>query len=623
MYIRKSPIKSKKTGGSYFSYRLVESVRVDGKVKQRTLLNLGRHFDVDSSDWHLLAERIDQIVSGEGVQQPTLLDSPSFDTELEVKAQRYASLLLAKLSTPVLNTSEPDQSDITPPDYQRVDMNRLSLSEARSIGAETLSMFMFEGLELDQKLTACGFNQKELSAAMGSIIGRMIHPSSERETHRWLQQNSALGELTGFDYGCLGLDRMYQVGDKLFKYKKAIEAHLGRQEASLFNLQRTIILYDLTNTFFEGQAARNPQAAFGRSKEKRTDCPLVTMGLVLDGEGFPLGSEIFSGNASEPKTLKVMIEQLSDASQLRGSTVVLDAGIATQENLDWLEEHGYHYIVVSRERYKERPELDCGAVVVKDIVDDQVIAKRTVDAETGEIRLYCHSQKRAQKDKAIETQFTLRFEEKLNTLNAGLSKKGTIKKYEKVLQRLGAIKQKYARVSQYYDIEVLADDEKKHAVKILWSHTPEMNKQSDSAGVYCLRSNVTDLSEEALWQTYTMLTDVEACFKSMKSELGLRPIYHQKEERVDAHIFITLLAYHLVHSLRVQLRKEGICLSWNSIRNIMVSQQRVSVSVPTEDGSQIHIRSTTRAEPFHRQIYNALGVKSDPLGARKTVQEIN
>jgi transposase len=190
-----------------------------------------------------------------------------------------------------------------------------------------------------------------------------------------------------------------------------------------------------------------------------------------------------------------------------------------------------------------------------------------------------------------------------------------------ILERLGAMKQKYARVSQHYDIEVITDDEKKHARNIMWCRKQGANKKPDLSGVYCLRTNSTDLSEKALWQTCTMLTDVEACFRSMKSEWGLRPIYHQNEARVNAHIFITLLAYHMVQSLRGQLREKGLCLSWGSIRNIMVSQQRVSVTMPKEEGSQIHIRSTTKAEPAHQHIFSALGVKADSLGARKSVKK--
>ncbi len=544
-------------------------------------------------------------------------DQLSLDDDLEVAAQRYAALVLQKLSSPVAGTALPN--NISSPDYHTVDVNQIDLFKPRSVGAETLSLQALTQLKLDDKLRALGFNEKDLSAAIGSIVGRMLHPGSERETHRWLQQNSALDELIGHDHNTLSLDRLYQVADKLFKNKSEIEAHLAAQESELFNLQRTIILYDLTNTYFEGQALGNSKAAFGRSKEKRSDCPIVTLGLVLDGEGFPLASEIFKGNVSEAKTLETMVSRLHSRSKNKGSIVVLDAGIASQENLDWLKAQGYRYIVVSRERHKERPELSHGAVIVKDVSGDQVIAKRVVDPDTGEIRLYCHSEKREQKDLAIRTQFARRFEDKLKTLNDGLSKKGTTKKCEKIYERLGRLKEKYARVASDYDVKIETDSDKKHALKIVWARKKSGQQKDTTAGVYCLRTDVQDLTEKDLWTTYVMLTDIEACFKSLKSELGLRPIYHQKEERVSAHLFITLIAYHLVHCLRTQLKHKDIVLSWESLRSIMQSQQRISVSMPNNKAQQIHIRTTTKAEPHQQQIYKALGIEPDSLGAIKTV----
>ena len=353
MYIRQSPIKSKKTGGAYFSYRLVESVRVDGKVKQTTLLNLGKHFAVDPAHWNVLAHRINQLIQGAEDSQQTLFNNPTtpLDENLEALAQRYAALLLQKMSAP-LATDDLDktgkQAQLT--DFHRVDINGIHVLQPRSIGAETLALHAFKELQLDVKLRQLGFNEKDLSAAMGTIIGRMIHPGSERETHRWLQNTSALDELIGQDHGTLSLDRLYKISDKLVHNKNSIEAHLCQREKDLFKLKRTIVLYDLTNTFFEGQAKNNSKAAHGRSKEKRKDCPLVTLGLVLDGDGFPLGSNIFEGNVSEPKTLKTMLESLHNAADQQGAIVVMDAGIASQENLDWLKEHAYHYIVVSRAR---------------------------------------------------------------------------------------------------------------------------------------------------------------------------------------------------------------------------------------------------------------------------------
>ena len=617
MFIRKSPIKSKKTGGSYFSYRLVESVRVDGKVKQRTLLNLGKHFVVDPAHWNLLANRIDQLMQRTSETQSDLFELPnSLDSDLEELAQHLSALALQKMSTPIADDSS--INDVASEDFQTVNINQIETLKSRSIGAETLALHAFKQLKLDDKLRDLGFNEKDLSAALGAIIGRMVHPGSERETHRWLQKNSGLDELIGHDHDKLSLDRLYKVADKLLKNKTDIENHLGQKEQELFNLERTIILYDLTNTYFEGQATKNTKAARGRSKEKRKDCPLVTMGLVLDGSGFPLGSEIFEGNVSEPTTLKAMLDGLISTSDHQGSTVVLDAGIASQENLDWLKVNNYHYIVVSRERYKQKPDIDNGAVIVKPIKNDQVIAQRVVDEVTGEIRLYCHSEKREAKDNAIRNQFTLRFEEALTTLNDGLHKKGTTKKYEKILERIGRLKEKHAKVAQDYDITVDTDDDKCLVTKVNWVQQKTVSIKNENSGVYCLRSDDATLSEKELWQTYVMLTEVESSFKSMKSELGMRPIYHQKEERVTAHLFITILAYHLVQTLRFQLKAKDIHLSWEKIRNIMASQQRVTVSMPTIEKQQLHVRTTTKPEVIQKSLYVSLNAEVDPLGSIKT-----
>ena len=179
-------------------------------------------------------------------------------------------------------------------------------------------------------------------------------------------------------------------------------------------------------------------------------------------------------------------------------------------------------------------------------------------------------------------------EEALNKPHDGLNKKGTVKKYSKILERIGRLREKNQRVSQDYRIEVIADDQKKNAIRIEWQRQPQSEQKDKHCGVYCLRTNITDWSEEQLWTTYLILTEIEATFRSLKTELGLRPVYHQKEERVTGHLFIALLAYHLVHTLRYQLKQQGIHLSWNSIRNIMSTQQRMTITLPTEDKT-IHL----------------------------------
>jgi transposase len=629
MYIRRTKTKTLNQSEAYYTYRIVESMRLGQKVKQHTLLNLGKVFSIDPAHWPLLCARIEQILQGSDGLQSEIFDlADELNQTLEAAAQRYSALILHKHSIPVESTvSSAGHTGQTAEgsvesDYHRVDINHLQALDARSIGAETLALHAVQQLQLDQKLTALGFNGVDLAAAIGSIIGRMVAPGSELSTHDWLQHRSCLGEMIDYDYGNLRLTRLYTVSDKLLKHQVALESHLATQESNLFNLQRSVVLYDLTNTYFEGQCHQNPKAQFGRSKEKRSDCPLVTLGLVLDGEGFPLTSQVFPGNASEPATLQTMIADLRKKhSPNEKPIVIMDAGIASQANIDWLTEHGHHYLVVSREQRKRDPREQADAVLVRENSHNKVTVVSETDADTQETRLYCHSEQKAKKEQAIRNRFHIRLEEALNNLHTGLGKKGTTKNYEKILQKIGRLREKNSRVAADYQIDVLPDDKKNNAIAIQWQRQPASQKKDQNSGVYCLRTNISDWSEEQLWNMYIMLTEIEATFRSLKTELGLRPIYHHKEERVTGHLFISLLAYHLVHSLRFQLKQQGIHLSWDSLRNIMSTQQRITLKMPTDDNKTIHLRTTTQAEVRHKKIYDALGVKYDPLGKNKMVMD--
>jgi transposase len=416
---------------------------------------------------------------------------------------------------------------------------------------------------------------------------------------------------------------LYRVSDQLLKHQTALEGFLADQEQSLFDLNRCIVLYDLTNTYFEGQCAGNPKAQFGRSKEKRSDCPLLTLGLVLDGDGFPLGSQVFPGNASEPATLKTMLEGLHGKNPLAmpNPVIILDAGIASAANIAWLVEHDYRYIVVSRERQMKDPREQDHPVLIRDTERSRVRVHCDIDPDSGESRLYCHSEQKAKKEQGIRNRFHERLETALNQLQAGLSQKGTVKNYAKILERIGRLREKNSRVAHDYQIDVTPDAEYKNAIAMTW-HRPGSRAQKDRhCGVYCLRSNIPDWSEEQLWSTYVMLTDIEATFRSLKTELGLRPVYHQKEDRVTGHLFITLLAYHLVHTLRYQLKQQGIHLSWDSIRQRMATQQRLTLILPTDEKKIIYLRTTTRPEVQQQEIYAALGIKPDLLGKHKTIMD--
>jgi len=588
---------------------------VGTQIKQRTLLNLGKDFAIEPTYWPLLAARIAQLLQGSAPHQAELFAiAVDVGQLLEAAAERYSDLIIAKLAQPVATASSEQ-------DIHSVDINHIEAYQARSIGTETLAFHAVMQLQLDQKLAALGFNKIDAAAALGSIIGRMVSPGSELQTHDWLQTRTGLGELLDHDYGSTRLTRLYTISDKLLQHQAALETFLAAQEQTLFDLNRSIVLYDLTNTYFEGQCAQNPKAQFGRSKEKRSDCPLVTLGLVLDGNGFPLSSQDFPGNASEPATLKLMLDGLQRKNPLTGEkpVIIMDAGIASAENIAWITEHGYLYLAVSRERHAQDPRDQDEAVLIREAGQGKVTVYRAIDAETGETRLYCYSDQKAKKEQAIRNRFHVRLEEALDKLNAGLDKKGTLKNYAKILERIGRLREKNSRVASGYRIEVIADDEKNNATGIEWQRQPQSEQKDQHGGVYCLRTNIKNWSEEQLWTTYMMLTGIEATFRSLKTDLGLRPVYHQKEDRVTGHLFITLLAYHLVHTLRYQLKQQGIHLSWVSIRNLMSSQQRLMITLPTDDSKTIHLRTTTQAEARQKQIYAALSIKSDPIGKGKTI----
>lgn len=602
MYIRRTSIKSRKDGSQYYTYRLVESQRTEKGVRQHTLLNLGVDFPLPREQWPDLTKRIEDILGG----QQSLLD---INCDIEKLAQNYASRIIASHQ----DTSDPDGID-----YREVDLDSLEMSRPRSVGGEHVTLEALRFLGLDTKLGELGFNGPQTAAAIGTIIGRACEPGSELATHGWLQERSGLGELIDYDFNDLSLYGMYKVSDQLLKKKAVIEKHLYERERNLFGLQETITLYDLTNTYFEGQCKANGLAAHGHSKEKRTDCPLVTLGLVLDSSGFPRRSHVYEGNVSEPTTLSEMLHDLEKGKTSTGQkpTVVMDAGIATEDNVDWLKEHQYPYLVVSRKKHREFDEAS--SVVVKKDDECTVRAQKVFDEETKETLLYCHSTMREKKDQAIGNRFVNRFEGELQKLNNGLPKKRCLKKYDKVLEKIGRLRQKYSRVSKQYTISVEKDNASGNATKITWQQKPAPNTTDTYPGVYCLRTSQTDWDESTLWETYTMLTDLEAVFRSLKSELGLRPVHHQIAKRVSGHLFITLLAYHLVHTIRFRLKQVDMHSSWSSLRKLLSTQNRVTVSMQCKKGGTVHVRKSTRPEPKQQEIYSALGVQSHPGHTIKT-----
>lgn len=608
MFVRKVLHKNIKNRKEYHTYKLVESIRTERGPRQRDVLNMGADFDLPKEQWKDFANCIEETITG----QKHLIDYPK---EISILAGKYARKLIREQASVV------DEGKDISPVYEAIDINNVDSEEARRVGAEYVVYETIKELQIDQKLKELGFNNAQLVAALGVIAGRIIVPGSERATHKWLQNISALDELMDADFSVLSLDRVYKVSDQLLKHKDALEEHLRRTEDELFALEEKIILYDLTNTFFEGTGKYNPKARYGRSKEKRSDCSLVTLGLVLDMHGFPRKSQIFEGNVSESKTMEMMILGLGGGGISKDTlikpTIVMDAGIASEKNIQWLKDKGYPYIVVSRKKKKEIPSDVTMVAVKEDNKTNTVLVQAGVARNEGvdELELYCHSIDKEKKEEGIKTRFQERFEAGLLKVEKALHVSNGIKRYDRVLERIGRLKEKYKLVSHSYKVSVEKDGETDKAKAITWSR----RKTKKTSGVYCLRTSRKDLNEQQIWDIYTMLTDIEDAFRCMKSELGLRPIYHQKEVRCDGHIFITLLAYHLLHTIRYRLRQKGVLFGWTTIRKQLSTQVRITTTMKRKDGKVIRIRKSSKAEPSHQSIYDALNLPYQPGRSAKTI----
>jgi len=601
MYIRQTKTSSGPTGESYSTYRLVASVRTGGKVRQQTLLNLGKNFDLAKELWPQLCTRIEQILAG----QLSLIPE---DPAVEKLAQRYAARLV--MSGPKKEGGEVREAV----DYREVDIDSLELVRPRSIGVEHAGLAALEELQLPQILAEAGLNGVQQAAALGSIIGRMAEPGSELATYDWLTGQSGLGELLDVDYEAMPLIRLYRTSDLLVKHRQTIESRIFSRISDLFSLPATVTLYDLTNTYFEGAMAGNGKARRGHSKEKRSDCPLVTLGLVLDGSGFVRRSRMFEGNAIEAATLEQMLTGLAAPE---GALVIMDRGIATETNIAWLKAHHYRYLVVSRERKRQFAAEQ--AIAVTTASEKTVRIQRVLSEDGSELRLYCHSDQRQAKETAITQRFSERFERGLAKIAAALLTPRGDKRRDKILQRLGRLQEKSHAIAQHYRIELTPDATGNQVVALSWEKQPVAGTMVTHPGVYCLRTNELRWDEDTLWRTYTMLTDLEAVFRSLKSELGLRPIYHHREDRTEGHLFITVLAYQAVQVLRRRLKDHEFQASWSTLRRIFAGQRRITATFRQKDGRTLHVRKTTVAEPKLQQLYEALGLSASPVGVRKMV----
>lgn len=607
MFIKTIRKKNKGSDKLFTYHRLVESYRTESGPRHRVVLNLGT-LSIDEKHFKTLADRIEQIVAG----NTALFTVPE---EIDALARHFATLLINQ------KVSLSKECSYVESDFDDIDINSVEISKCRSIGAEYISYEMLTRLGLLDIFREIGFSESDIKYAVVSIIGRMVHPTSERGTYRWAKYDSALEELMPGDFKRFSKNKMYDIIDKLISNKELIEDRLRENERNMFSLNEKIILYDLTNTYFEGMALGNCKAKRGRSKEKRSDCALVTLALVIDELGFPKRSRILEGNVCEPHTLLQMIEELSCAGEAaRKPTILIDAGIAAEANLALLREKGYDYVCVARNNpLKSFDKSSAEFQTVKKDSRNEVRVKM-YRSESEQI-LYCESFLKRQKELAMRSMYEKRFEDGIKSIEASIHKKRGMKRFDKVWERLGRLKEKASPIARYYEIEI-EKDEHEIVTAIKWSRKDESETEIGFNGSYMLRSSRSDLTEKEMWELYTTLTNVENTFRVLKTDLNMRPIHHQKTHRSDGHIFITLLSYHIVNSIQTILRREGICHSWSTIRGILRSMMRCTTTMKNRAGEKIVLRTTSVAEKEQQTILSVLKLRIDPIGRKKTILKL-
>jgi transposase len=609
MFIKEIEKRNKNYEKKFVYHRLVESYRTIKGPRHRTILNLGT-LEIPKEQWKTLADAIEAKLTG---QQTFYAADPQIDT----LATHYAQLIVQKK----LYQPSRDPKEQAKPQYETIDLDSIHHEQCRTLGAEYVGLATLHKLGLDTLFEKLGFTTQQMVVAQLSIIGRLVKPASELQTAEWARHLTALDELLQTNFTHLSHNALYRITDLLWNHKEQIETHLTRKERDLFSLQEKIILYDLTNTYFEGRAKGNKKARRGRSKDKRKGAPLLTLAMVIDEEGFAKTSRILPGNISEPTTLKQTLNDLHgtiaglETTPPKGVTVVMDAGIASEENLKLVKELGYDYLCVARNKPLPTSQIHHDQLItIKEERDNKIEVE--LIRQHGESVLFCKSHLKAKKEHSMRTLLQQRFEQDLQDAAHSLTIKGGVKFYEKVQKRMARLQQKHHHVSQYYHIDI--EQKGKLATAITWKYINQERADERFSGTYFLRTTRTDLDEKEIWSLYTMLTNLEGAFRSLKSELKLRPINHQKEHRADAHIFITVLAYHLLNTIQTELKKHDIHMQWWRIRERLSSHMRITTSMTTKEGKRLHIRKTSQPESFHKLIYGALGLSYYPLKSKRT-----
>ena len=599
MYIRESKTKNKKTDKVYIKHSLVESVRTERGPRQRLVMTLGK-LELDRSLWKELANALEAFLHGNSeLEHLSLFELPKELLE-ELNQQRaiinYHRNLKSKLAG---NTLKEKSKPIAEKRLQEIDINTIGVTESRSLGPELVANDVWSQLEFSNILAECGLNEKDIALAASVIWGRLLKPGSDLSTWHWLRNETSLPDFFDVDVSRVHKDRIYEIADKLLLHKDTLESKLYEKQCDLFSLQRTIFLFDLTNFYFEGKCEANELAKRGKSKEKRSQNPLVSLALIVDGNGFPIKSQVYEGNVGEPATLKEILESCGLLDVKKDDPfrpiLAMDRGIATKENLALIREHQFPFTVIERadiaRQFKhEFVEMD-DFTQIKDSKGQTIHLKKLKE----ENKVLCISESKAEKELAMFEKKVSKASKDLDALIKSIAS-GRIKKEQKIQERIGRIKERCAGFDKIFSLNY----------NDILSY--EIKPQSNICGAYVIEYEGIDGDSEAIWKFYMTLNQVESAFRSLKTDLGTRPVYHQGAQRTEAHLFLSILAYHMLSNIEYRMAQKNDPIRWKNMRNLLSTQRRATLTWKDAQGKTWFKKLSTTPEPKQLDIYRKLNV---------------
>ena len=571
MYLRHTNVR--KNGKTLTYWRLVRSVRMGSKVRQQTVAYLG---ELDADGRAKASALAQHFLGARAVQRDLFEDTRVFEP-------------------------------------QSVDLNGVHATNGRAFGDVWLGLQLWRAVQLDEFCERILPRGKEdvAWAEIAAIltVARLCEPSSELHIAEDWYRRTALCDLLGVAPEKVHHTRLYQGLDRLLAHKRELQQHLKSRLGELFAIDYELLLYDVTSTYFEGEAARNPMAKRGHSRDHRPDCKQVCLGLVVTRGGFPLGYELFDGNRVDVTTVQEIVHEMEARYGKANRVWVMDRGMVSEANLEWLRKEGRRYLIGTHRSELRRWEREIVDRRGWSRVRDELEVKLCHGPDGAETFVLCRSASRQTKEKAMHDRFGARIAESLASLGRRLEQAKQPEDRGKAERQIGRLLGKNSRAAGKFKINVVEDPSRASGLRLDWHEDRAWAAWAEaSEGTYILRSNVTNWSADELWHTYVQLSEAEAAFRIHKSDLQIRPIWHHKSERVQAHILVCFLGYVLWKTLQGWQSRAGLGDSPRTVLEEMHRLQSVDVMLPLKAGGELCLRCVVRPDPAQADILARLGL---------------